>query len=62
VTLKGGARIAGAAQILLGARSVEDEIRSVLCLGSRVDQKLTIIAKLLQPASNLGGLIFNNRC
>jgi len=48
MTLKGAARIAGAAQILVGTRSVEDEIRSVLCLGSRLNQKLAISAKLLQ--------------
>jgi hypothetical protein len=27
-----------------------------------MNEKSAIIAKLLQPASNVGGLIFNNRC
>jgi len=46
---------------LVSASTVEDEIRGALRLGGRVNQKLAIIAKLFEPAGNVGGLILENR-
>lgn len=53
---------AGAPQLLLLAGfAIEYVIDRVLCLGCCVDQKLALIAKLLQPTGNVGGLIMNDR-
>ena len=46
---------------LIGASTVENEIDRMLCLGCGVNQKFMIIAKLLQPAGDVGGLILDNR-
>ena len=51
---------AGAARHLLAAGAVQYVIRRALCLSRRVNQKLAIIAKLLQPASNVRGLILED--
>src|SRR6266851_5901281 len=51
----------GAARGLLRARTVENEIGGLLCLGGCVDQKLAIVAKLLQPAGDIRGLIGDDR-
>lgn len=40
--------------------SADDVIRRALCLGRRVDQKLAIIAKLLQPSGDVRGLILHD--
>ncbi len=52
---------AGAARSLLVAGAVEDIICRALRLGCRVNQKLAIIAKLLQPAGDVRGLILDDR-
>ncbi len=41
--------------------AIEYVIDRMLCLGCGVDQKLAIIAKLLQPAGNVSGLIADDR-
>jgi hypothetical protein len=46
-----------AARSLLVAGAVEDIIRRALCLGRSMNQKLAIVAKLLQPAGHVGRLI-----
>jgi hypothetical protein len=52
---------AGAPQILLPAGfSIEYVIDGMLCLGCCVDQKVAVIAKLIQPAGNVGGLILED--
>ncbi len=46
---------------LLVAGAVENIIRRALRLGRRVNQKSAIIAKLLQPTIEVGGLILEDR-
>ena len=39
----------------------ENVIRGMLCLGGGMNHELPIIAKLFQPAGNVGGLILDDR-
>jgi len=55
------ARSAGAAGSLLVAGAIEDIVCGALCLGRRIDQKSGFIAKLLEPACAIRGLITNDR-
>jgi hypothetical protein len=48
---------AGGARSLLVAGAVEDIIRRALYLGGGMNQKPAIVAKFLQPAGDIGGLI-----
>ena len=41
-------------------RSVKDVVGRSLRLGGGVNQKLAIIAQLLEPAGDIGGLILND--
>ena len=53
-------RGAGGAHDLLGTGTVENKVSDALCLGGGVNQKLAIIAKFLEPAGNVGGLILKD--
>ena len=48
------------ARSLAGACAVENEISRALCLGGGVNQELSIVAKLLEPAGHVGGLILDD--
>lgn len=50
----------GARASLLVAGTIEDIIRRALRLGCRVNQKPAIVAEFLQPAGDIGGLIWED--
>ena len=54
------AQRAGAARNLLVAGAVEDIICRVLRLGRSMNEKFAIIAKFLQPAGDIRGLILDD--
>jgi hypothetical protein len=59
--LSGARALRGRRARLLSARSIEYEIGGALCLCSCMNQKLAIVAKLLQPAGHVRGLILDDR-
>jgi hypothetical protein len=38
---------------------IQNEVSRALCLGGSVNQKLAIVAQLLEPADDIAGLIMN---
>ena len=46
---------------LISAGASENDIDRMLCLGYGVDRELAIIAELLQPSSDIRGLVVDDR-